>query len=415
MEDKKKEQSNEFNNKKKHLISFAKINKYFIFPFLCPIFNVLAIYFWRKIESLNDKMMNEYIHFILNDLSYILGGTPYILLYYRQKENKYNDSDANKIKYINKFKPNNKDIKNNSNKKWLIIIILILLAIIQSYLDTIFINNNNNNNLIEQFLYALFFIPLFSKFILKQEIYKHQYLSLIISILCIIFIDIPIFFIFEQNDIIPNIINFIIIICFSLSCVLIKYVFNTFFISPYKLCLLLGIIFIPINLIGYIIYSLIKYNDLSYFKDCFDFSKVENKTIAIIYIIIYILFNSAYTIFIFIVIFYFSPLLYLVSDTIFYFIYYIIDVIEYGKLKNNGIVYPIVFFIMFLSSLVYNEIIILNFCGLNKNTKIFVEHRQIEESLELSQIHKNITLDVLKNNDDDNVSINSDYYLTENN
>ena len=32
------------NNKKKHLFSFAKINKYFIFPFLCPVFCFLGNY-----------------------------------------------------------------------------------------------------------------------------------------------------------------------------------------------------------------------------------------------------------------------------------------------------------------------------------------------------------------------------------
>ena len=37
------------------------------------------------------------------------------------------------------------------------------------------------------------------------------------------------------------------------------------------------------------------------------------------------------------------------------------------------------YFFLLFSSLIFNEIIILNFFGLNRNTKIFIEKRQIEE------------------------------------
>ena len=195
--------------------------------------------------------------------------------------------------------------------------------------------------------------------------------------------------------------------------VFIKYVFNTFFISPYNLCLLLGILYISIDSSFLFIYSLIKYHDLSYFNDCIDFSKVDNITKIIIYLILFILFKSTYEIFSFIVIFYFSPILYFVTDIIYCLVDWIIKMIQNGISIPDDILYLIGYIIILLSSLIYNEIIILNFCGLNKNTKILVEKRQSQESIELSLFQNDIVSD-LKDNDE-KVSVNSDYYLAENN
>ena len=102
---------------------------------------------------------------------------------------------------------------------------------------------------------------------------------------------------------------------------------------------------------------------------------------------------------------------------IYYLLRGIIKVFEHKASIDDDLLYAIGYFIMFLSSLIYNEFIILHFCGLNKNTKIFVEHRQNAETIELSSIKGNIILEDIKNKYDDerHVSIDSDYYLYENN
>ena len=41
------------------------------------------------------------------------------------------------------------------------------------------------------------------------------------------------------------------------------------------------------------------------------------------------------------------------------------------------------------SALIYNEIIIFNFCGLSKNTKKVVNERMDEEILEMSRLNSN--------------------------
>ena len=49
--EKEKKLINEILNNKKPLIIFAKLNKYFLFPFLSPIFCMLANYFLDKIKQ----------------------------------------------------------------------------------------------------------------------------------------------------------------------------------------------------------------------------------------------------------------------------------------------------------------------------------------------------------------------------
>ena len=373
--DKKNEQSNGLNNNKKRLISFAKINKYFIYIILCPIIGIISNYFYDKAISSN-VVINSYLLYIFYDLSYILGGIPYIILYYRKKKDKINDSYSDRIIFFNKYKSSNKDNKNNSKKKWLIIILICLLQVIPNLLEILFVNTNN---IINTYLSILLFIPLFSKLILKQEMYKHQYLSIIISILGIIISYIPKFLEFEQSDLLPNLLYFIDGVCNSLAFVLIKYAFDTFFISPYKLIILFGIIFIPLDSFEFFIYSLVKYHDFSYFNDFLDFSEVEKKEIIIIYMIIWFLFESAYNIMKLIIVFYFSPILFFVTDIIYYLLYWIINISQKEYSIPKVILKTIVFFILILSALIYNEIIILNFCGLNKNTKKCLQERQNQD------------------------------------
>ena len=94
---------------------------------------------------------------------------------------------------------------------------------------------------------------------------------------------------------------------------------------------------------------------------------------------------------------------------------FLLNIIQNGPTMPDVVLYSIGYFIILFSSLIYNEIIILNFCGLNKNTKIFVEYRQNEELLELEKIQNELVLQDLKIIDNDNISVNSDYYLSKNN
>ena len=75
---------------------------------------------------------------------------------------------------------------------------------------------------------------------------------------------------------------------------------------------------------------MIKYNNLNIFKDCLDFSQVENKFISILYIILLFLFGITLQLFTFLALFYFSPTLLMVTEVISPTLYWIAVTIKKG-------------------------------------------------------------------------------------
>ena len=390
--DKKDESSYQINDKRS-LITFAKLNKYFLIPFLCPIFCMLANFFDVFIDESEVINKQEFIYSIFFDLSYAIEGLFYFISYFKTKVNKEKESKTNTenqntgIIYI--YNDNFSYNYNNINKIIMIIVLLSILLEIQNLLMAL----SDYENVFEERLYFIFFIPLFSKIILKENIYKHQYFSLLIAILGFILLSIPVCLELTKDDIISNILNLIDGFIYPLFIVIIKYVSEKYYLSPLKLSLLFGILATIIDCIGYIIYSLIKFHNFSYFNDCFDFSQVENKLTISIYLILYFLFLTILQLLILLAIFYFSPTLIMVTDIISPFLLWIAVSIEDGESILDSIINPCGYLIVLFGALIYNEIIIFNFCGLDKNTKKFVNQRLYQELREIQQSKDNLPFD----------------------
>ena len=387
-------------NEKLHqpLITFAKINKYFLIPFLCPVFCMMANYCIGKFDK--QKIMNkaEFIVPVYVILSYVAAGTPYFISKFNQKVEGgkeviiYRERIPHNIKYIY-----NKGFKQNLIKKYALIIFLSLLIVAFELLSS----HSRGYKLFQERLYFMFLIPIFSKFILKDDIFKHQYFSLIIAILGSIFLIIPVGLKLAEEDIVPNIQKFFSAVAYSLFLVLIKYVTHTFYISPFKLNFIFGLISLGCIVIGFIIFSLVKFHDFSYFKDCLDFSEVDNKLVLSLYIIFGFIFAAILQFLTLLVIFYFSPILLMVTDIISPMLTWIVSTIE-GERELPGVVLnPIGYLIVLFSSLIYNEIIIFNFCGLSENTKKFVEIRLNEESKDLRKTENQFKLGSFRSSDAD--------------
>ena len=240
-------------------------------------------------------------------------------------------------------------------------------------------------------LYFFISIILFSKFILKENIYKHHYLSLIMAISGMIILYIPIYLKVDKNDTVPNIINFISSIFISLFFVLIKYIVKEFYVSPFKIIGTVGLLSIFFQFFVFIIYSLIKYHDFLYFETLFDFSKSDNEALTIIYYILVFIFRTLAEILITLMILYFSPILLMISEIIIPFLLWVIRAIKNGQKTPDIILYPIGYIIVIIAALIYNEIIIFNFCGFNKDTKKFIEQRLINEASDIKQLELKIT------------------------
>ena len=116
---------------------------------------------------------------------------------------------------------------------------------------------------------------------------------------------------------------------YSLFLVIIKYLIEKYYISPLKISLLFGTLGLLINIIGYVIYSLIKYHDFSYFKYCFDFSEEDNIVKMSIYIVLISLFSLILQFLTLLALFYFSPTLIIVTDVISPILLWIAKIIKY--------------------------------------------------------------------------------------
>ena len=375
-------------NKKDCLFSFSKINKYFIIPFLCPVFSMIIEIIYSS-SIISDNTKNRDLLFNMIDcLSTLVGGLLYFVASMRTKTE---ETRNNAIIY----KETSHDIEYIYNpleleKNYCIIITyLIIMSIIFSFVYIILECQNiiieENTHKFERRLYYLFFLPLFSKFILKSDIFSHQIVSLIISYIGTIFLYIPIIKEFTTDDILINILKLVVSIFNSLVFVLIKILTNKYYLSPYLCQLYLGFFSAIFTFIGYLIFSLIKEGNISIITDSFNFSDIDNILLFIIFYTGIFVFGIIYNTLLFLTIYYFTPTLLMITDIINPLLIWIYSLVikEKEEFLSNIIMKSIGYSIIIFGSLIYNEIIICNFFGFNKNTKKCIEERQREELLSL--------------------------------
>ena len=282
-----------YGEEKQNLFRITKLNKYFIFPFLSPIFCFMANFFLDLIIDDIKIKNNSFFIVLLIDSSYIAGGLLHCFSRIRQKTEKKRETKNNSsLNRDDSLPSDNNNNNNNINNNIKIFGIILLTSSILILFDLIkFYGEENEKNMFQERLYFLFFIPLFSKIILKINIYKHQILSLYIGFIGLFLLFIPVILIIKKEDILINIFIFFISIGYSLAIVLFKYLIVHYYISPYLLLLYLGIISIALITIGFIIYSLIKDHNLSLITGSFNFSNIKsNKIIFYLNIFFYFFF-----------------------------------------------------------------------------------------------------------------------------
>ena len=156
--------------KKVSLFSFTIMNKYYLIPFITPLFCFTGKCLTDLIIKENNQLNLLYIP-IINSIGDIITG----LIYFIQL-------------YLNKSKDSNskRDTKKDKNKcKIVCIIIFMSFLVCPFYLCC---SLDRELLLILPFSLDLILSILFSIFLLKINIYKHQILSIIISFIGFIFL-----------------------------------------------------------------------------------------------------------------------------------------------------------------------------------------------------------------------------------
>ena len=305
------------------LISIYMKKKYLIHIILFMIINIISM---SIIKILKINLFSRYFIYHICEICLVL---LYII-----------------DNYLSKNK--NEEFNENNQKSIKIIFILIICYLIFNSIFIYLLQVNDNINDTEYYMRIIIFLILIERICLKNYFYSHQILSFTIIII--------LFFYFIINSIIQSsklkIIYVLILIKFysySFRVHLLKYINMKYFINIYYLGSIKGIV----GLIQILIQNKTNFPE---FNLC---------TVCLIILLLIILMINVYLEYK--IISELAPIhRYMTDFTSIYISEIIIN-------KNFELI--LIGLLLIISCLIYLEIIQLNFCNLNKNTKINIEKR----------------------------------------
>ena len=169
-----------------------------------------------------------------------------------------------------------------------------------------------------------------------------------------------------------------------------KHYMDNYYKTPYFILFFIGIIICIILIIVAVIQYLAGYESDIFLGFQNNVNGIEN----IFWFIGEILTQFGMYLGLWITVYYFTPTHTIISENIMEIIYYIVDfkdnefLWEEKKVDLNIYLYPFIHIINLICSLIFNEIIILNFCGLDVHTKVRINEREIKESNKIEKLLK---------------------------
>ena len=167
-----------------------------------------------------------------------------------------------------------------------------------------------------------------------------------------------------------------------------KFFMNTFYKSPYFIMFIVGIIMSLILVIT----STIKYFITGESQIFNSFSNYIYNVKTIFMFLLDIFLQFIYNLGLWITTYYFTPCHSIISENFMELEFYIYDYSDNKEYWNkerfylNFYIFPVIHIINFICSLIFNEIIILNFCNLDYYTIIRIQEREKLESDYLSSL-----------------------------
>ena len=428
----------------KHLLFEKPHMNHFLFLvfFVSSIVKQIIFKDIKDKNNLSIPIFKLYIYDIGDFFSII----PYLIIKKKSKsqipieereKRKKNQEDINNIYNIN----NNltkKESKKNKNKKYIILymfLLTILDFIAQISTVTFYLITGNqkfqvkHENLNITLIFNVIALFLFSKLFLHHTFYRHHFFSFIIFIICLIVIVIlDITQIYEacgdnyQKPLIFLSIKIFSVILYSLEDVIAKVIFLNYYFTPYFLLLVKAIVQFGYLIIFSLplIFTKIKLESgekviiFSMFKDIF------KENIYYLYYSIYLVNSFFYNILNFIIIDKFSANHSGISRIFENFGIFMINIIQ--KSINIDSIFGIrivMYILLIIASFIFNEIFVINICGLAKGTKLFLDYKEQNDLSLIKDISNDISSDLvseseLEENRDSNIRIELvgvDYYI----
>ena len=360
------------------LINLGKCDVHLIYPLIGGISNFIVSFILVFLKDSVEINKHPFILGINAGFGMSLAIIPYIFFLKNSKKSK-------REKIINNVKNYGKLIERYNPlmkfEKYIILFLCAFLDFLQKILVFIFHYNITNNT----WVFNIIFLNVFTSMLTKNKLYKHQYLSSGIMILCGIGLNIIFLYKMKTKDVPILFLSMLIEIIYSLALVLAKYGMDFKFCSPFEITFYEGIFALILNIIFLIISSNIplnedfKYNDLlkiSEYKgkkylDNF-YTYIEHLDYKEILLFIFSMFGRLlFNLFSHITIKHFTS-----SHVFLILIMGEISSLDWSKRSTSeALIIGIIFFVEFLMILIFCEIIELNFFGLEKNTRKNIEER----------------------------------------
>ena len=332
-------------------ISFGQIDK-----------NIFVIVLGCIVCFLN-RLLNQYKNTILTDCKILTSNyiiIPRILTVFFYIKIKMDSKASKKIRNLNTQKSLIKLNEEIFKDKWRYIVLAALFFFIQN-ISLVFTFDIKTN----AWIFYILLASLFYYLIFKIKLYKHHYLSAILILIIGITIDLITKNLQNEITNIFLLIKFIKEIFFALYNVMVKFVIEKKYVSVYELSFYIGVInFILTAIVEVFDYFFFKYDDLGKYFNNFD---IKELLVMLGIISSQFVLNLAYLFTIKI----YSPchvFIIFVFGQLAYYIYF-----EEGILISTLVIVCLIF-ILFLS-LIFSEIIELNFCKLSYNTKKNISKR----------------------------------------
>ena len=385
-------------------IELSEFNLKILILFIFPIFKRVEEYPRKAFLTKDNQLFKTFRYFLSYNLSFI----PFLIIKIRtrkrknRKEKKINESenlsDNNDDIIIPKSREKSEVIllsqkvkKRKRINNIIFILVLCSIAIFCYYFSYVFNSKDKKYEYLKQSVGVFFnifeYIAL-SFFILKQKLYKHNFISsgIIALMLLILFID-TIFYM-ESKYIFPSFIYYIFYaLVYGSYDVLKKKFMITFYSSPYFLMFVIGII----DMIALLIFeSFIHILDLDIDGIAIGFQNNISSSSKFFIFVSHIILQWVWNIGIWLTIYYLTPCHYFISQYFSEYIYYILKAKDNNDdfySLNNIILFSIASFINFVCTLIFNEVIILNFCGLDYNTRKRIQQRESKDILGMLDGH----------------------------
>ena len=379
------------------LIELGIIEYQLLLPIIYPFTHHIRRFIHQKDKPFYDIFTNF--------LGYLLSGIVFLFIKHNirtssidneilcENEVKNTNNGKRKRNTFNQIVENNQKNKEKRIKgKFLYLFILTLIYLVPTFLEAYTIEYINFNFKASTYLfYIIFFYILFSRIILHLQIHKHQLLSIIIILICM-----PILLIFyftngkeKKNLLFSSLFLLFTGSFYSLFNILEKRYYNKYMDSPYHFMYIIGLISLLI-LIPYEILTLIVFGENTVFNGILYQIKSNFNKYSYLYPLLLIgdiLVSFLRVAGIHLSFYFLPPCHFIISESLSQIISTIINssIKEYSM--NIQIIIYILYVIIVISSLIYNEVIIINIGDLSVNTKKKIISRELIEKEILSDIY----------------------------